>query len=78
MVAPTFEVQEEPLLTGPSPIIKAPAEVYAGRMRATLKTEEPRTDIAMLLASTSGLRDAIILREILGPPRGLRTIDRTL
>jgi hypothetical protein len=25
-----------------------------------------------LLVSTSGLREAIILREILGPPRGLR------
>jgi hypothetical protein len=28
-----------------------------------------------LLASTSRLRDAIILREILGPPRGLRMLD---
>jgi len=35
-------------------------------------------DIAVLLASPSGLRDAIILREILGPPRGLRLIDAML
>jgi hypothetical protein len=35
-------------------------------------------DIAALLASATGLRDAIILREILGPPRGLRVIDAML
>jgi hypothetical protein len=31
-----------------------------------------------LLASKSGLRDAMILREILGPPRGLGAIDGRL
>jgi hypothetical protein len=34
--------------------------------------------MAALLASTAGLRDAVILREILGPPRGLRLIDTML
>ncbi len=74
MILPAFEVHEGSLPI-PAPVFKAPAEVYARGMRTTAKTEEPRADIATLLASTSGLRDAIILREILGPPRGLRVLD---
>jgi hypothetical protein len=73
MVPPAFEVQEGPLSIAPPPIFKAPAKTYAPPTIA--KAEEPRTDIATLLASTSGLRDVIILREILGPPRGLRGLD---
>jgi hypothetical protein len=76
--APAFEVHEAPLPISPAPIFKAPAEPYAAATRAIAKTEERRADIATLLASTSGLRDAIILREILGPPRGLRVIDAML
>src|SRR4029453_7928294 len=74
MVSPAFEVHEGPLPIAPSPTAKAPAEVYAQVAQIT-KAEEPGTGIAMLLTSTSGLRDAMILREILGPPRGLRMID---
>jgi len=68
---PTFEVHE-----GSSPIEQAPTVKAA--TRAIAKIEEPRIEIVTLLASKSGLRDAIILREILGPPRGFRTIDQTL
>jgi|SRR5215470_10935225 len=75
MILPAVEVHEGPLRIPPSPIFKAPTEVDARGLRATAKTEEPRADIATLLASTSGLRDAVILREILGLPRGLRVID---
>jgi hypothetical protein len=75
---PAFEVHETPLPIPPAPIFKAPAEPYAAATRAIAKTEERRVDIAALLASTSGLRDAIIFREILGPPRGLRVIDTML
>jgi hypothetical protein len=57
--APTFEVHEA-------------REAYTAATRTIAKTEERRTDIATLLASKTGLRDAMILREILGPPRGLR------
>jgi hypothetical protein len=32
-------------------------------------------NIATLLVSKSGLREAILLREILGPPRGLQAFD---
>jgi hypothetical protein len=78
MVPPAFEVQEEPFPIAPPPILKAPAKTYAGVTPTIAKTEERRGDIAALLVSTSGLRDAIILREILGPPRGLRVIDAML
>jgi hypothetical protein len=76
--APTFEVHEGPFPIAPAPLFKAPAEAYADEMRKVPKREKPRADIASLLASTSGLRDAVILREILGPPRGLRVIDAML
>jgi hypothetical protein len=66
----------------PPKIIDAPAfeirearEAYAAGTRPIAKTEEPRAHIVTLLTSTSGLRNAVILREILGPPRGLRVID---
>jgi len=72
MVPPAFEVHEGPLPIAPPPIFKAPAETDAGVTPTIAKSEKRRTDIATLLASTSGLRDAMILREILGPPRGLR------
>jgi hypothetical protein len=76
--APTFEIHEGPFPIAPAPVFKAPAEAYAHEMRKVPKREKPRADIASLLASTSGLRDAVILREILGPPRGLRVIDAML
>jgi hypothetical protein len=63
---------EGPFPIAPPTSIKAPVDVYTGRMKATAKTDEPGRDVVMLLASNSGLRDAMILREILGPPRGLR------
>jgi hypothetical protein len=72
---PAFEA---PLPIASALVFKAPAEPYAAATRAIAKTEERRVDIAAFLASTSGLRDAIILREILGPPRGLRVIDAML
>lgn len=75
MVPPAFEVQEGQLPSAPSPIFKAPAETYAGVTPTIAKAEGPRADVARLLASTSGLRGAIILREILGPPRGLRRLE---
>src|SRR4029453_9354423 len=73
MFPPAFKFQEGPLSIAPPPIFKAPAKTYAPPTIA--KAEEPRTDIATLLASPSGLRDAILLREILGPPLGLRGLD---
>jgi hypothetical protein len=51
------------------------AKLQAATSGAFSKAEGLRADVATLLASTSGLRGAIILREILGPPRGLRTLE---
>jgi hypothetical protein len=76
MVPPAFEVQERSFPIAPPPIFKAPAQADAGVTPTIVKAEVRRTDITTLLASTSRLRDAIILREILGPPRGLRMLDR--
>jgi hypothetical protein len=74
--APTFEVHEESLPLEPPPIIKTPTEAYAApKAFGVAKGEESKTDIAILLASTSGLRNAIILREIFGPPRSLQPLD---
>jgi hypothetical protein len=72
MVPPAFEVEEGSFPITPPPIFKAPAEIDAGVTPTIVKAGERRTDVTTLLASTSRLRDAIILREILGPPRGLR------
>jgi hypothetical protein len=70
--APAFEVHEGPFPVEQPPMVKVPAPAYAPPMPPVAKGE---TDIAILLASKSGLRDAIIFREILGPPRGLRLFD---
>jgi hypothetical protein len=72
--ATAFEVHEGPLPVESPPVTKAPSEAYAAT-RTIAKTEKARIDIATLLASTPGLRGAIILREILGPPRGLRALE---
>jgi len=60
----------------PGPVIKtAAAEEYEIATQPISKSAETRIDIAGMLGSTSGLRDAIILREIFGPPRSLQPLD---
>jgi hypothetical protein len=76
--APAFEVQEAQLPVQPPPIIKTPAAAYSPTTPSVAKGKDLKTDITTLLASASGLRDAMILREILGPPRGLRAPDAAL
>jgi len=75
MVPPAFEVQGRSFPIAPRPIFKAPIENDAGVTPTIPKVQVRRTDIATLLASTSGLRDAMILREIFGPPRGLQAMN---
>src|SRR5206468_9226424 len=73
---PAFQVHESPLRVEQQPIIKTQLEAYAAsKTFGVAKTEDLKTDIATLLASKSGLRDAIILREIFGPPRGLQALE---
>jgi hypothetical protein len=75
-VTPGFEVHVSlPLEPPQPPSIKAPAETVAANTRPLAKEAGFKSDIATLLASKSGLRDAILLREILGPPRGLQAFD---
>jgi hypothetical protein len=53
--------------------IKPPVETYA--TAAESKLPRTGTDIATFLRSPDGLRNAIVLREIFGPPRSLRPFD---
>jgi len=74
-VAATFEVHEAlPVEPQPS-IIKTPVESDATASQVVAKRAGSKRDIATLLRSKSSLREAILLREILGQPRGLQAFD---
>ena len=75
--APAFEVHETlPLEPQQPKIIKAPVESYTSpKAFEVAKRADFRTDIGTLLASKSSLREVILLREILGRPRGLQALD---
>ena len=72
---PIFEVREGPPSAEPPPIVKTPAEAYAIATQPVTRPKQTEINIAALLRSTSGLRNAIILREIFGPPRSLQPLD---
>ena len=76
-VAPAFEVHEGALAVGfeQPTIAKTSAEAGSAAARLIAKAPDFKTDVAALLGSKSGLREAIILREIFGPPRGLQPFD---
>ncbi len=57
------------------PSIKSAIEAYAIETESKTKAASTGTDIATLLRSAAGLRNAIILREIFGPPRSLQPLD---
>ena len=71
---PAFEVHEAlPVELQQPPTTKTSAEAYAApKPFGVARRSEFKMDIANLLASKSGLREAILLREILGTPRGLQ------
>jgi len=73
--ASKFEVHEGPPPLEPAPVIKTAAEAYAIATQPVSKPSEGKIDIAAMLRSTSGLRDAVILREIFGPPRSMQPLD---
>src|SRR5205814_4126850 len=73
--APAFEVQQGPPPLEALPVIRTAAEAYAIATKPISKSSEAKIDVATLLRSTSGLRNAIILREIFGPPRSLQPLD---
>jgi len=73
----SFEVHEATATAPPAPAppIKSPAEAYAIATEPKTESARSETNIAMLLRSSSGLRNAIILREVFGPPRSLQPLD---
>jgi hypothetical protein len=75
--APAFEVHEAlPVELQQPQIITPQAEAYAlPTALAVAKAADFKKDIATLLASKSSLREVILLREILGTPRGLQALD---
>lgn len=56
------------------PIIDTPAETYEAATAPISKTKGSPTDFVTLLRSTSGLRQAMILREVFGPPRSFQPL----
>ena len=78
--APAFEVHESAISfeIQQQPMVKTSVEAYAAATRPIINRPDLKIDIANLLASKSGLREAIILGEIFGPPPGLRELDATL
>jgi len=75
--APAFEVQEALAVElQQPPISRPPVEAYAApKAFGVAKRADSKMNIATLLASKSSLRELILLREILGPPRGLQAFD---
>ncbi len=57
------------------PAVQTAAQAYALSTQPATSVVGAKTDLAALLASPDGLRNAIILREILGPPRSLQPLD---
>jgi hypothetical protein len=75
--SPAFEVHEAlPIELQQPPITEPPVEAYtAQKAFAVTKRADSKMNIATLLASKSSLREAILLREVLGTPRGLQALD---
>jgi hypothetical protein len=71
----TFEVHEGLVPAEPPVAIKTPAERSATATQAIAEPSAIETNIVALLRSPSGLRNAMILREIFGPPRSLQPLD---
>jgi hypothetical protein len=75
--APAFEVYEGALAVELEQLAIVKKPVGADTAAAPPIPKEPdfKTNIATLLGSKSGLQQAIILREIFGPPRSLQPLD---
>ena len=70
-----FGLHEAPPLPKLPASIKPPVETYATAADSKTKLARTGIDIATFLRSPSGLRSAIILREIFGPPRGVQRLE---
>jgi hypothetical protein len=71
--SPVFEVHDTSSSTrGIEPTVRADPEAQ-GRPAET--AEQPAISFVRLLRTPGGLREAMILREIFGPPRSLQSVD---
>jgi hypothetical protein len=73
--APIFERHEAPQPRELPASIKSPVEAYTIDTESKTKVARTGIDIATFLGSPAGLRNAIIIREIFGPPRSLQPLD---
>ena len=70
LAEPLFQVHEGKALSEPVAVVST---AVLSEARTQPQTTAPQSiDVKTLLRSALGLRGAIIVREILGPPRGLR------
>ena len=77
--ATAFEVHEAlPIDIQQPPITTMPLPASATASQTVSERADYKMEIATLLASKSSLREVILLREILGTPRGLQAMDATL
>lgn len=74
---PVFEIHEaSPAEIQQPQIVTIPVETYgSAKSSGVAKGADFKIDIPLLLASKATLREVILLREILGPPRGLQHLD---
>jgi hypothetical protein len=69
-----FAVHETGVLPEPIPGLIG-ASAPKDRTQPQIAASARNIDVATLLRSPMGLRGAVIVREILGPPRGLQALD---
>jgi len=72
---PVIEVQEQQVQIEPRSDTKLPEGADVTPADSKIKTAYTAADIAGFLRSSTGQRNAIILREIFGPPRSLQPLD---
>src|SRR4030095_16053687 len=70
-----IEVQKQQVQIEPRSDTKLPEEAVATPADSKMKAVYTGAEIAGFLRSSTGLRNAIILREIFGPPRSLQPLD---
>jgi len=70
-----FEVHEGPPPLAPITDAEVTAAFQPASSQPISKPTAVKIDIVSMLKTTSGLRDAIILREIFGPPRSMQSLD---
>jgi hypothetical protein len=75
VTSPVTKVQEQQVQVESRSDTKLPEGAAATPADSKIKTAYPAADIAGFFRSSTGQRNAIILREILGPPRSLQPLD---